>query len=301
MIILKNCILCNNTSLIDEGEYVDYSCSKEIFKIVSCETCGFKFTNPRPKKEEIKKYYLSEDYISHTNNKKGLVNWLYQKIRTYTIKRKTFLLKNNCKKGRHLDIGCGTGEFLDSCKKEGFSVQGIEPSKKARQKAIKNYNLNVYKEETLANIKSLQFDSISMWHVLEHIYDLKQYMNDISRILKKEGRVIVAVPNPKSWDCLHYKEFWAAWDVPLHLWHFSKENIIFLFEKYGLECIKTKPMIFDSFYISILSEKFKFGKQNLIKSFLIGLYSNILGLITKKGCSSTIYIFEKKRGSFKPL
>ena len=291
----RKCIICKSVSISEGKDYIDYSCSMQKFKIVSCETCGFKFTSPAPKEEEIKKYYLSENYISHTNNKKGFVNWAYQKIRNYTIKMKVSLLKKHSKIGRHLDIGSGTGEFISACKTAGFLVEGIEPSEKAREQSIKNYEVKVFKENKLDFLKSESLDSISMWHVLEHVYDLEECLTNIKRVLKKNGVILVAVPNHESWDCSYYEEYWAAWDVPIHLWHFSKKNITRLFKTYNLELIRALPMFFDSFYISILSEKFKYGKQNLIKSLFVGLYSNMVGLNTQRGCSSTIYVFKKTK------
>lgn len=293
MIKLELCPICENKNIAKKLTCKDHSTSKEVFEIVSCETCDFTFTNPRPKNEDLGEYYKSDMYISHTNNTKGLFNWLYQTIRKYAIGTKVALLKQNSKKGNHLDIGCGTGEFLNACKDAGYKVKGIEPSDLAREQAIKNYNLPVSKDTDLAQFKDSEFNSISMWHVLEHVPNINKTISNINRILQKDGIAIIAVPNHKSWDTKYYQEFWAAWDVPIHLWHFSKETIEKIFQKHDLKLIKTKPMIFDSFYVSLLSEEFKTGKKNFISGFLIGLISNIIGIISKRGHSSTIYIFKK--------
>ena len=273
---------------------VDHTVSNEKFIIVSCETCGFLLTNPRPSKESMGKYYESEKYISHTNSAEGFFNWLYQTIRRHTIKTKTKLLKKVTKRGKHLDIGCGTGEFLNSCKKNGFETEGIEPSKKAREKAINNYNLSIKENTDLSVFKECEFDSISMWHVLEHMHDLNKNISHLHRILKPGGKLIVAVPNHKCWEASYYKEKWAAWDVPIHLWHFCKKSITALLNKNKFSLIKTKPMLFDSYYISLLSEEITSGKKNFLKAILVGSISNIIGNITKRGCSSIIYIFEKQ-------
>ena len=291
---LKNCPICKQNKFSTKVTCVDHTVSKEKFTIVSCETCGFHITNPRPKKENMGRYYESEKYISHTNNKDGFFNWLYQTVRKHTIKTKTKLLKKVTSGGKHLDIGCGTGEFLNSCKKHGFKTEGIEPSKIAREKAINNYNLSVKESTDLSLYKGSSFDSISMWHVLEHISDLNENISHLHRILKPGGKLIVAVPNHKSWDASHYKESWAAWDVPIHLWHFSKKSITNLFKNNRFCLIKTKPMLFDSYYISLLSEEIISGKKKFLKAIVIGSISNLLGVTTKRGCSSAIYIFEKQ-------
>jgi len=271
----------------------DHTASKEIFNIVSCETCSFTMTNPRPNTEKIGKYYDSEMYISHTNNSKGIFNWTYQKIRRYAIKQKIALLKKESAKGSHLDIGCGTGEFLNACKEAGFKAEGVEPSEKARIKAVKNYNLPISNDASLLQYKDAEFDSISMWHSLEHIPELNDTILQIKRILKPNGKLIIAVPNHKSWDAKYYKENWAAWDVPIHFWHFSQETITLLLKKSSLQLKRKQPMIFDSYYVSLLSEEFSSGKKKLINAIIIGLISNIFGILTKRGHSSMIYIFEK--------
>tara|TARA_X000000368_G_scaffold417540_1_gene414226 strand:+ start:1612 stop:2499 length:888 start_codon:yes stop_codon:yes gene_type:complete len=295
MILLNTCPICSGGKLVKKIDCVDHSTSKEKFTIVSCETCNFTFTNPRPKEEFLGEYYKSDMYISHTNNTKGLFNWLYQKVRDYTIGTKVVLLKSVKDSGAHLDIGCGTGEFLNACNDAGFRAEGIEPSELARNQAIKNFNLSISENTNLEQFQNNKFDSISMWHVLEHVPNLNATIAQFGRVLNADGKVIIAVPNHKSWDANYYKEYWAAWDTPIHLWHFTKETIELLFNKNRFILIKTKPMLFDSFYVSLLSEEFKTGKKNFIRGCIIGLISNIIGLFTKRGCSSTIYVFEKQK------
>ena len=294
MILLDNCPACSGSNLLKKLECIDHSTSKEKFTIVSCETCDFTFTNPRPKDNSLGEYYKSDMYISHTNNTKGIFNWMYHKVRKYAIGTKLNLLKKTSNKKNHLDIGCGTGEFLNACKNAGYDTKGIEPSKLARQQAIKNFDLLVSENTNLDQFENGQFDSISMWHVLEHVPSINKTIKELKRILSEKGKVIIAVPNHKSFDAQHYKEYWAGWDVPIHLWHFSKSSIEQLFIKYDFKLIETKPMLFDSFYVSLLSEEFKVGRKNYLKGFAIGLKSNIIGIFTKRGSSSLIYVFERK-------
>ena len=295
MILIKKCPICACTNFRKELSCTDYSTSRENFNIVSCETCDFTITNPRPSDEDLGNYYKSEMYISHTNKSNGLFNRTYQKVRRYAVKRKVSLLKKVKENGTHLDIGCGTGEFLKACKDSGYKTKGIEPSALARNQAINNYNLSVSQDTNLSKYSDSEFDSISMWHVLEHMPNLNAALGQINRILKSDGKLIIAVPNHKSWDASYYKEHWAAWDVPIHLWHFSKNTIEKLLKNYDFRLIKTKPMIFDSYYVSLLSEEFMYGKKNFIKGLIIGFISNFLGLLTKRGYSSITYVFEKKK------
>jgi len=294
MILLNNCPICSGNILLKKLECIDHSTSKEKFTIVSCETCDFTFTNPRPKDNSLAEYYKSDMYISHTNNTKGLFNWMYHKVRKYAIVTKLNLLKKTCKNKNHLDIGCGTGEFLNACKNAGYNTKGVEPSELAREQAIRNFDLSVSENTNLDQFQNNQFDSISMWHVLEHVPSLNKTIKEFNRIISEKGKVIIAVPNHKSWDAQYYKEFWAGWDAPIHLWHFSKLSIEKLFLKYNFKLIEKKPMFFDSFYVSILSTEFKTGNKNFINGFIIGLISNFIGIFSKKGCSSIIYVFEKQ-------
>jgi len=301
MILLKSCPLCGQPALTKQLNCTDYTKSLEKFTIVSCETCGFTFTNPRPEDSKIGEYYKSEMYISHTNSKQGLFNWLYQKVRSYSIQKKVGLLKKTAVIGKHLDIGCGTGEFLNACAKAGFKTEGVEPSPIARKQAVDNYNLSVNDNTDLSMYKKSEFNSITMWHVLEHITDLHKTLFNINRILSDNGRLVIAVPNHKSWDAHYYKEYWAAWDVPIHLWHFSQDTIEKLLNKNNFKLVLKKGMIFDSYYVSILSEEFKSGRKSFIMGLIIGLASNLFGLLTKRGYSSMIYVFEKKNKHLKQL
>jgi|TARA_B100000959_G_scaffold62840_2_gene66231 ubiquinone/menaquinone biosynthesis C-methylase UbiE len=291
---LYSCPVCKSEVFNDLFTCRDFSVSKEDFKIVYCENCGFTFTNPRPENGDLDNYYLSDNYMSHTNKSRGFFETLYQIVRKYTVWQKLRLLKQFSVSKNHLDIGCGTGEFLNACKNAGFKTRGIEPSEIARNQAINNYNLSVSENTNLNQYSTESFNTISMWHVLEHIPNLNETIKNLSRIIEKNGSLIIAVPNHKSWDAGYYKQCWAAWDVPIHLWHFSLDSINRLFQNYEFKLVKTKRMYFDSFYVSMLSEQYKNGRKSFIFGFFIGFISNIIGFLTKRGLSSTIYIFQKQ-------
>lgn len=291
---LNSCLICNEQNFSKVHTCKDYSTSKETFTIVSCDKCNFTFTNPRPEDENLGAYYISDKYLSHSNAVKTLFEKLYQIVRKYAIGQKLKLVKQFSLRKTHLDIGCGTGEFLNACKLDGFKTTGIEPSEIARKQAADHYNLNISKNTDLNQFDTNSFETITMWHVLEHVPNLNETIEKIEKILDSNGSLIVAVPNLKSWDAQYYKQYWAAWDVPIHLWHFSKESIEALFKKWNFKLVKTKPMLFDSFYVSVLSEEYKTGQKNLLKGFFMGLTSNVIALFGNNGYSSTIYVFQKK-------
>lgn len=273
---LSNCPICNSQTLTDFLECKDYTVSKENFKIVECGSCGFRFTNPRPEEAKAGAYYQSDDYISHSNTSKGLINGLYQRVRKITLKRKLKLVNSVSGKaqGTLLDLGCGTGEFLDTCKQNGWKVQGIEPSQSAKDFASKQYRLDVKEAGAWSSFADKSLDVITAWHVLEHVYDLAETAKQVKRMLSPTGVFVVALPNCSSADAEFYKQFWAAYDVPRHIWHFAPKHVKDFFEKQGYKLESVLPMPFDAYYISMLSEKYKGGNVNYGRAMVHGFFSN---------------------------
>lgn len=263
--------------------------TKENFNIVSCDSCGFHFTNPIPSINNIGDYYKSDKYVSHSSSKKGVINSLYNLVRSFTLRKKVKLIKQFVKGKKLLDIGSGTGHFLNQAKINGFDVIGLEPDSDAVEYALKNFNADLLPLDFLYQLKPESQDVITLWHVLEHVYDLEKDFKQIVSVLKPGGYVFIAVPNLDSFDAKYYNEFWAAYDVPRHLYHFRKKDINYLANKFSLNLMDTKGMKFDSFYVSMLSEKYKNG--NFLKAFFIGLKSNLKA--KSFGYSSQIYILLK--------
>ncbi|AYN05819.1 MULTISPECIES: bifunctional 2-polyprenyl-6-hydroxyphenol methylase/3-demethylubiquinol 3-O-methyltransferase UbiG [unclassified Flavobacterium] len=269
----------------------DHSVSKEIFELYYDETLDMLITSPQPNENDLGKYYESEDYISHTDNKRSLFEKAYHIVKNIALKNKLNLINSeNPQKGRILDIGAGTGDFLLTAKENGWDTVGVEPSDRAKSIAIKK---GISFVEKISELENNSFDVITMWHVLEHVPNLELQIQELKRLLKPTGTLIVAVPNFKSFDANHYKTFWAAYDVPIHFWHFSKKAIQSLFEKVDMRLEKILPMKFDSFYVSLLSEKYKTGKMNYLSAFFIGLKSNWKAKRTLE-YSSHIYVLKNK-------
>jgi 2-polyprenyl-3-methyl-5-hydroxy-6-metoxy-1,4-benzoquinol methylase len=270
----------------------DHSVSKEIFELYHDETLDMLITSPQPALENLGRYYESEDYISHTDNKRSLFEKAYHFVKNIALKNKLNLINSEQQhKGRILDIGAGTGDFLLTAKNDGWETVGVEPSERAKNIAIQKGISFVNEIDAL---KNNSFDVITMWHVLEHVPNLELQIQLLKRLLKPTGTLIVAVPNFKSYDAKYYNEFWAAYDVPIHFWHFSKKAIQSLFEKVDMKLEKVLPMKFDSFYVSLLSEKYKTGKMNYISAFFVGLKSNLKASSTKE-YSSHIYVLKNKQ------
>lgn len=292
----SKCPLCGSEDLRNKLNVKDHTVSLSYFELVECVKCGFLFTADPPDIESIGAYYQSDEYISHSDTSKGLINSIYQLVRKRAVSSKRRLVVKITGKasGTILDYGCGTGSFLKEMKSVGWRVTGIEPDGRARQKAIDQTGATIEVPSFLKQIESGSTDAISMWHVLEHVHDLHQTIREFLRILKTDGVLIVAVPNHRSFDAIHYKDYWAAYDVPRHLYHFSPETMEKLMGMHGLSIVNTLPMWYDSFYVSLLSEKYKHGKTRFFHAMLVGLISNCKALFTSGVCSSQIYVIRKR-------
>lgn len=268
----------------------DFSVSKEDFELHLDEALDMLVTSPQP--ENLDAYYESEDYISHTDSQKSFTDKLYQAVKQKNLQNKIQLVDNQNNKSKSLlDIGAGTGDFLVLAQSKGYEVAGVEPNTRARQLALqKGVNL----EPKLDSFLGTKFQTITLWHVLEHLPNLQEQISDITSLLEEDGTLIIAVPNFKSFDAKHYGTYWAGYDVPRHLWHFSKTSITKLFDRHGMEVASIRPMWFDAFYVSMLSEKYKGNTWYLPNAFFVGLWSNLMAIFNKEH-SSLIYILKRKK------
>lgn len=272
----------------------DHLVSNEPFDLLYNSDYEMLETFPKPLNKNISKYYQSNNYISHTDAKTSITDKMYQWVKRYMLQKKRHFIASFKTQKTILDIGCGTGDFLQVCEKKGWKISGVEPEKRALEKAKSKVESpkNIY--ASIENLPIQKYDIITLWHVLEHVPNVKEYIQKLSNLLLDDGKLIIAVPNFKSYDAKYYKQFWAAYDVPRHLWHFSKKSIKLLFQEKGFEIIKTKAMPFDAFYIALMSEKNKSGTTYFLRPFFIGLLSNIIS-VWKKEPSSRIHVLKKRK------
>lgn len=289
---LHQCPACKNTYFTKVLEAKDYTVSEQLFQIVDCQHCGLRFTNPRPKAEEAGPYYQSEKYISHSNTKDGFINQLYQRVRNITLELKTNWIQKDQKGTKNLlDIGCGTGHFLHACQNKGWNIHGMELDPNTAKKASELTGISIYPK--LDSIPEKQvFQIITLWHVLEHVYELHEYFAFFQKALDQKGKLLIALPNCHSYDAHFFKEYWAAYDVPRHIYHFTPKTIQYIAKQYGFKLQKKRGLLFDSFYIALMSHEYKTGNKKVIQSFFIGLISNLKAYFAKGNYSSNLYIFE---------
>ena len=286
---LEKCPVCKNKLFDNYMICTDYSVSGESFALVKCQSCKLVFTNPRPSEKNLSKYYKSDQYISHTDKGNSLLNIVYKLVRKYTLSKKNALITSvNSRTGVLLDYGCGTGDFVKTASNKGWQAFGFEPNNDAKSIAVKKNKDFILNK--ISDTKS-DFDIITAWHVVEHISDLRKTVKTLIGKLKKDGHLIVAVPNHKSYDAQYYKEHWAAYDLPRHLYHFDQDSMTYLVESLKAKVVDIKPMIFDSYYVSLLSEKY-LKKNSFLNAFKIGFLSNRKAKITSE-YSSLIYIIRK--------
>lgn len=301
IITLTRCPVCGNDDIQKALEVVDHFSSGETFPLCHCPRCGLRFTNHFPSEETIGTYYDSPNYISHSDTRKGVANRLYHLARTIMLKRKVQLVVKHTDRqpARLLDMGCGTGYFLQAAKEKGMIVSGIEKDKGARAYANQRFGLEVAPEEHFWELESRSFHAVTLWHVLEHIEKLNESIEKIREILTDDGVAIIAVPNPLSVDAAFYQEYWAAYDVPRHLWHFSPRSMEQLLQQHGMSIVKKQTLPLDAFYISLLSEKYKGSRwiTTLARSLCIGTVGFLRGCANPKHASSIIYIVKKREGA----
>lgn len=292
-IFLHTCPLCGSDALESAMECKDYYASGETYVLEKCSKCGFLFTQNVPDETEIGRYYETPAYISHSDTRKGLTNSLYHIVRKYMLKRKRLLVEkiSGRTNGNLLDYGTGTGYFAQTMKEAGWHVTAIEKSEQARKTALDNFGLQVDSEQTFSQLQSGTFHVITLWHVLEHLQNLNEMWEQLRRQLTSDGHLVVAVPNCQSSDAGYYGNTWAAYDVPRHLWHFSPDTMRQFAEKHGFRLIRTLPMPFDAFYVSILSEKYRQTALPFIKGMCSGLRAWLRACRQPDKSSSLIYVF----------
>lgn len=267
-----------------------------MFDLWNCLKCNLRFTFPVPQEHEIAQYYKAEHYVSHNNSARGLINKMYRFARRFTLsaKRRFVQRRTGLPGGSLLDVGTGVGAFLHEMKVSGWQVMGVEPDPDAREYALNSYKVSVFEPAQLFEFTHNSFDAITLWHVLEHVYNLHGYIQQFGRLLKQDGLLFIAVPNYTSGDARFYGEYWAAYDVPRHLYHFSPGAMQALANRNGFRIIAQKAMWLDAFYISLLSEKYKHGRNRYVGGLYRGMISALEAFFNTDHCSSLIYVLKKE-------
>jgi 2-polyprenyl-3-methyl-5-hydroxy-6-metoxy-1,4-benzoquinol methylase len=295
MVHHRACPLCGSEKISIPFSCTDNFISKEAFQLARCMECGFEFTQDYPEENEIGRYYESDDYISHSDTSKSFSDKLYQLARSFMLRRKRNIVRRltGLKTGTVLDIGSGTGYFAVTMKRAGWEVKGIEINERARNFSMANFGLEIIAPEDISALQSESFDSITLWHVLEHFHDPYKYASEIRRLLKPNGTCIIALPNSSSFDAWHFGKFWAAYDVPRHLWHFNPSTFRLFADKAGFKIEKILTLPLDLFYISILSQRYCGSRLPFFTGIFVAKMYTFASFFKKERSSSLIYILRK--------
>lgn len=286
----KNCPICQSNHFVEYLTVNDYFLTNEEFHLQKCVSCGFIVTNPFPTSDEIGRYYQSEQYYSHPDKKNSLMSRIYNFIKSLNIDYKYKVATSGLIAGTILDIGCGSGDFLLKAKNNDWKIRGIEPDDRAARFSESSLGINIIHPKQIVELENTQFDVITLWHVLEHVEDINEQARQLKRLLKTNGRLVIALPNINSFDAQYYGKKWAGLDVPRHLYHFSFQNIRQLLENHGFKFLKREPLLFDAYYISLLSQRYRSRFLYPVLAVFLGFISNLKAKKSRE-YSSNIYIF----------
>lgn len=288
------CPACKSSSLKLQIQCHDYLIGQERFDIDECGSCGLLMTQPIIPQEEIGKYYQSTQYVSHSNTQKGLFFKAYHLARTMMLRQKgKLILKYHPKTGSLLDIGAGTGYFVQYMQSIGWKTLGVEISEDARNFAKQEHGLNLLNPHDFYRDNTASFDAVTLWHVMEHLPDFNALFSYIYSHLNENGTLVIAVPNCNSYDAEHYGAFWAAYDVPRHLWHFKPQVMTQIAQNHKFTLVEKKSMPLDTFYVSMLSEQYQKRPLSLVLGGLKSAWFIFKSLFHKDRSSSLIYVFKK--------
>ena len=292
---INHCPVCNGTRFERFLDVTDHFLSGEMFRILACGDCGFRFVSPRPVASDIGRYYESDRYISHDASSMNLFNLAYRFARRWSVGMKYSVVAKHAGPGDILDIGCGTGEFLHHCARKGHKVAGVEINTKARDFATGRYGITTTADLTSMAGTGRIFRCITLWHVLEHLHELNTSLETIRTLMAPGGTLVVAVPNSNSSDAEHYREFWAAYDVPRHLYHFTADTLTRLMKNHGLALRATLPQKLDAYYVSLLSGQYRSGRRSYPEAIRQGFRSNCGASRNQRGHSSQIFILSAEK------
>jgi len=290
----SSCIVCGATSFTDELVVTDWLVSNEDFLVKECNACSFRFTSNPPAAEHAGPYYETEEYVEHSDNAEGLINVVYHKARTWMLKYKLRLIRKHSDGKRLLDLGSGSGYFLNSMKNNGYDVNGVEISDKAVALCQNKFRIKAYSPtEFLANEIPGEFDVATMWHVFEHVYSYNEYFDMLHKKLTKNGTLIIAMPNYYCLEEKTYKKYWNGYDTPRHIWHFTPSTFPRFAKDRGFEMVKMTSLPLDMFYNSMISASYKKSFTFLPITVFVGLCSLMLSIFSFKRTSSVVYVMKK--------
>lgn len=277
-----NCPLCGSENYkINLSAPDRFNPNGSAFEIVRCLNCEVAFLNPRPTRQSIAEFYKNAAYQPFLSTQSNLSLWdrLYRWVRVYTIRSKRKKIEKLKTGGLLLDVGCGTGEFLNEMQSSGWQVTGLEMDREAAEFAEKTYHLNVFRGDLSASsFAGSSFDVITLWHVLEHLPNPKESLKQAKDLLKEDGWLLIACPDIASLDARFYQKHWVALDAPRHLLHFEPKSMAALCDSVALQMREIQQLPLDAFYNCLMSEQLILTKNQRRRSFMPFYLMRALGV-----------------------
>ena len=280
------------------------------YTLVRCVKCSLVYLNPRPVEESSGVFYESSEYTPFvsTGKQRSIMDRVYVAIREMNNRWKRRQIEAlQPERGRLLDVGCGTGEFLQAMHAAGWQVRGVERDAKAAAYAVEQLQLDVVcgSLDTVP-LAPASFDVVTMWHVLEHLYQPHKALMQVRDVLRPGGLLVIAVPNLLSLDARYYRQNWVAFDAPRHVQHFSPKSLRSLCEMHSFAHLRTRMLPFDPFFNALMSETVIERRKGasipgrIVSTLRAGIVANvafIAGWVTARlqqplG-SSLVYFFRK--------
>ncbi len=305
----EKCILCGNEGRLlysglkdrlgnDDREWSFLRCAKE--------DCGLIWLAPRPGPEEVEELY-PENYYTHEITRETVGRKLIQKAKKSRIGKALgfYAYLHGVAPGRLLDVGCGSGYYLNEMRELGWRVEGLDPDEHAVRVAQEIYGLKV-NLGTLEDIRleSDSFDVITVNHVLEHVLDPVQLIQECNRILKPNGLLLVSTPNYDSLGHRIFRDRWLSLDVPRHLYLFSEKNLKEMARSCGFGEIKLETAIRGArevflYGLGVMDRLREMGKLRILISNLFALAFTLveyIGLSVKKVLGEELILMCRKDG-----
>jgi 2-polyprenyl-3-methyl-5-hydroxy-6-metoxy-1,4-benzoquinol methylase len=213
------------------------------FTFVRCRGCGHVYLDPRPTQQEIGQYY-PESYKEYTTRIDDEPNPFIRWNRQYGMAKRCRAVTNRRPPGRLLDVGCGTGLYMDAMRKRGWEVWGEDMTPIAVRFARERFGLDVF-EGTLeqAAYPDAHFDVVTLWNVIEHVPDPPATLREIARILRPGGLVVMGTPNVDALDAHVFGRYWALWEAPRHFNVFSPETLGRVLRQEGFDAVTSESIV----------------------------------------------------------
>lgn len=295
---LNPCPLCGAIETVPYATCSDHASSRLQYLLLRCPACGVVFTDNHPEEDEMEQFETLDSQIRRADSPEGITERLYRHVRRRMLRRKAGLVVRQSYRdsGTLLNYGAKRGFFSDHMERKGWKVTSVDRHHENRQFSLEHFHHRMSGMQEMSDFTPETFDVITLWHVFEHENEPERLLDTFHRILRPGGILVMSCPNICSTDAMHYGPYWAAYDVPRHLWHFNPVSLNRLVHRHGFTLMHHEKMPYDCFYISIMSEQYMMHRLAFLRGMAYGLHSWLVSLTRRGRSSSIVYVFRKTNG-----